>query len=577
MEKNSILTILGAILAYTVLNKQKAYAVTENPIPGEYATNMPVSNKELVSIEIVKQISQQTTPVMEPVIQPIQQPVLQEQYFYADYELPLFNIINRKPVLDIINKMVSFGGTIQDVKNIDLGAIPKQTWVNMGFDLGFSIVCSFTGPPGWIFAAITSYISWATRPDKPKKIAEDTIKRIQLIPSSNSTVAQNGIFLGLLARNRINSSMIPLIKVENKASYDQTYVTTELLPIFLNAGYINTGYAIGYISRSPFKNSCILKIMYNILLADFILVTEGSEFEKMLSAYDYIPIANLGYISTKIQKGQEGIYIQDIDQVERIQSLSIKGFEFLASYQLPSNQQMRMLSDNIKLPIKTTSLFPSAEFPMLISPHQFVSSGRITNIYAHQRDPKLPTNFYTSNLDYYNSNNLPKSLTVATLYEPVNTTRDYTSYIGLEIPPLGTLTSVVTETAGSNYSYFNRTIFINKGTDRVLIHQIDGSLLEVVLANNMNGYQKFAIFELLRLIAIDANPKIIARMLLGPYLQIKDSRALYIITDSEPILAAAKLYGKGKDAWTYYGITPTQEQIAAMSKNIYGMMVKGYM
>ncbi len=558
MEKNNVLAILGAVLAYVVINKQKAYAATENPIPGEYATSMPVSSKKLVSVATTQSTCQPTTPIVETVVQPTQPPVLQERYFYAEYELPLFNIINRKPVLDIINRITSFSGgipSIKDIKKIDLSDIPSDTWVSLGFNLAFSVVCSITGPIGWVIGGLQTYFGWANRPDKPDKMIKKAISLINTFASKFAIDPKDGIFLGLLAKNRVNSAMVPLIAVEDKNNFVKTYVTTELLPMFLSMGYVNTGYAVGYVSRTPFENSCILKIMYNILLMDFMLVIEGSEFDRILAAYDYIPIATLGYISTKIQKGPESIYVENVDQIEMIQSLSLKGFEFLTKYQSTTSGSLKVLTNRIGLPSNTIDIFPHTD---VCAPPNPLSTIRFENPYmdhVYKVDKETYIDRYTFNIDYSdNSNSLPKSLILAPLYESVNTIYNYSTYIGIDAPPLGAMTNIIVEKYGTYYQYSGRCIFIPKNTERILIRQINGAIIEIVLGSKLNSYQKFAILQILRDITSSDSPKIAVRAILGQYLVIQDGRPLYNIENSDYLLNNANAYKQDKNSWYNYTI-----------------------
>lgn len=536
MKIDTTTAIGGLILAYFILRSKQAAAEELPTQPGSYlnTTNLPIVQKEIV-IPIPEQKQ----------VQP------QEQYFYAEYEIPLYSIINRTITSEIYDRFTSFGGTIQNLKNIDLSNIPLSTWTNIGFNLAFSAVCNAFGPAGWVMSLVTAYLQWASRPEKPEKIAGKAIEEIKQFPLKYNISPKDGMLLGILAKNRVNSSMVPLVRVENKGINDQTYVTTELLPIFTESGYINTGSVLGYISKLPFENSCVLKMMYHILLADFVLVIEGSEYERILVAYNYLPITTLGYISTKIQKGQEGIFIPDIDQIEQIKSLTKAGIEFLFQYQKASSSDTRFLSTNVKLDPKGSSLFEKIQFPTY---YPIGIDIGVDNAYYTEYIPKGLKNkqVIDMNTDYYDKGRLPSSDIIANLYEPVNVIHGFGIYVGLDIPPLGGMTTIITEDKGSMYDYLNRRVFIPKNTDRVLVHQIDGSLLEIILGNTMNDFQKFSIFNTLKYIASDQNPRITARVFLGPYLQIDNGRPVYVVDDDKYINEVKIKYEENKDSWYKY-------------------------
>jgi len=477
--------------------------------------------------------------------------VLNESYLYADYQIPLYSIINRVQTDNVYKAYTSIGG-FSDIKNIDLGSVPRDKWIQMGFTLSISLIFKVMGGPagtilGYLWSKYSKYIF--KEPTSKIKLFNKAVAEIKGYPKRYSIPSRDGLFLGTLAKNRAGSNLIPLIKIINKDTYDATYITSELLPIFIQAGYTTEGSAIGYVSTIPFKDSTKLRLMYHLFLNDFVLVTDGSEYERILVNSNYLPVVDLGYISIKIQRGQQSIIIKDLDQIENITKFNTTTSTFLTKFSNSYSSSIYELQNNIGITPKGTKLFPYKYiYPYATKDQAFLDythSNKTTRTNKH-------TNYspFIINKDLFTKYTKPRDKSILQYYKPINEVYNIHKYIGLDVPPVGCTTDIITESMDNIYFYNSRAYSIKRGTRRILINMLNGALIEVILGDKIiNAFDIRSIISASKKLAIADNPLSMLRVILGNFLDISTGRPVYLIQDINFLRAQQAKYYPGMVNW----------------------------
>lgn len=536
--------ILGATIAYLLYTQSKSEAGII--VPESVPTELPE----------------------QPLVTPEKQrTILQEQYWYAEWQLPIFSIINRIQTQSITQAFTSLGAadvskqfttmwkqinSFEDLGNLDLSNIPTETWVKMGADLTLSITASMIGGPiGWIMALaqLSMSVFDMLSADDPKKKMKRIIEKIQNMPRDNKVVTTDGLLLGTLATNRVSSCMIPLFKVKSTNFFDELYVTSDYLPVFNQYGYTANTQAVGYVSKIPFGDSVSIKLLYNMLLADFVVVVDGSEYERVLTNIDYFPIIDsMGYISTKIQAGQRGVYIPNFDQTERITHLSKQSMTFILNYSSAIQSRYHTLASNVALSRKGTSEFPHGDIRL-----PKYGKGYSVSIWAKEyyRRGVIYGKSLFANIDSYTNFRIPSDPKIAAHYEAINRVVPiHDPYLGIPLPPPGSVSNLLFQNETKTYLYGNKRITILRGTERILVRQVNGNIVEIIIGNNIGPTEKFLIVTTARELASNKSPGSSLRLLLGDYLRIDRGRPVYIIDSLTKLYANREMYNKNQNMWT---------------------------
>ena len=290
-------------------------------------------------------------------------PIVADTSMYAAFETALYNIINRnyeyKPVVKIVEEVPeapavapavveedlakkiasllsrvsirfgspSFGGLLSSyerfVRNV---AVPLfEDWAGpMFIELVKSVdikevammYARFLPTPlaiaAWAAYAVDTYEEFAQAKRVSKRI-EGEVKRVEGVNTAIQTLVSNversklmtpqpWQLLGYVAVNRVNSALVPLVEIHNSNLNDSTYVTVDMLPLFISAGYevVNT---VGFISTVAFPGSTELMLMYNFELLEFAVGNVDTTISKEMQAMGYTSVMSLGYASLAPQKG----------------------------------------------------------------------------------------------------------------------------------------------------------------------------------------------------------------------------------------------------------------------------------
>jgi hypothetical protein len=556
----------------------------QKPITGVVKEQKPIINAVSIISTLSPYISdtglltspyvhrQQTT--QEPILQPIQiqQPVdekvaqevettYKESKFYADYSIPLYSIVERDITSNIVKSFTSFGASVYGIKvpytsiipdiqklgKVDWSSIPKEVYINLAMDLFLQTFLPeayyFRKYAPVVMKFIATLILGGSEEKTPQEKIDEAVNYILNYCKIHSVSPKNGFFLGFLARNRVNSAMIPLVKIRADKTGDTTYVPADIIPLITTGGYSTDGNIVGYISSIPFTDSSAIEILFNPLLVDLVLAQQGSEFNRSLVINDYIPIKVIGYVSNKFTKGQEGSYLPEIEAYESVKSTYASALDSL--FNNTSTSSIRELSKNIRLSVSSNSLFPTVDIknfadniytglerPLVTLKVSYAQYYKITNT-------RVATKY---NREYFsNATNLPKDPLIESLYEDTNYKEHPSVYLGIPVPAYGEISEIVVESKDTNYSYGTNQFVVKKGTKRLLVHQVDGAILEFILddsvtpkAGNLPGIDTNYIINILKVVASSSDPKAIARSTIGKFFKIIDNRpAYYIDTNSD--------------------------------------------
>lgn len=499
-----ILTAAGLAVALLMLKKVSQANATV-PSPEAYAEPSP----------------SQVSP--EPIGPP------PEKTIYAQYEIPLYTIINRKPLLEMHQQLSSFGASLEDFKKIDLNKLPAEAWRDMGFDLAFSIMSKALGPAGWILSGVDFVLSnYIYKEESFEDRVKDYINQFKGFPAQLNVTTQDGLFLGTLARNRINPSLVPMVTMKSDTFYDTINVTMDLMPLFSEAGYKAYG-VVGFVSTLPFDESITLNLMFNFALMDFVTVTSGSEYEKILLNLNYLPVVRLGYASRTIQSGPSGI-VTPYDEIDTVSDMSSSSTLFALANQDTGRSTHHLLKSNIALPMEGTAKYGSKlvqnlqDIPLSMWGGPVVAGiNRLDVSYLRQYyvNPDVLFNYRTPASD---NAHMYSSL----FRNPVKTT-----YSGLTPPMRGTATSLVLDTYGNEH---------------ILVHQLNGAVLNLQINKNISVTNKLYILAIAKELAQVRNPEYVMRRLLGPYLVVANP-PYYQIDDPTKLLAS---YNDVKNSSLYW-------------------------
>lgn len=546
MDDKTIQIILASIIAYKLISARgveaaeitqpieiksiEAITQTIKPIGTEVPiTEQPIVKKPVEIITVEKEPETITTKGISPPMN------LENRPFYADFSVPIYNSLDRSVSKTIYNRFTSLGtpivGDLEAIKQIgkiDWSQVPPSTYIKI---ISNVVLKNFTGLAPETFFTVTTIIANSLnrlvfgtekKPKTPEEVATESAFDIVNFYKKFKISSKEGMLLGFMAKNRVNSAMVPMLKYTSTKTGDIVYSSVDMVVSMKGAGFDSTGNIIGYISSIPFDNCCKLKIMYNIMLLDFMVVREGSELERALSYYDYLSIKDIGYVSNIVQNGYESEYLDGAEYYERIKTSVEQNMDSLFNY----SKGVRFLSNGINLNINGDKSFPFFNLARkLYNPYEMILSD---NPYATD-----PSKTATINRDYYSNNKVPVGKEIAEVYQQTSKTivYPYNMYMGIPIPDLGGVSELVTEMYGSSYRYFDRDIFVPKGTKRFIARLINGGIIEVIIGSSITASDSTKIMYKIGSIANSDITRISARHFLGKFLTYVNTRPVYNITE----------------------------------------------
>jgi len=486
-----------------------------------------------------------------------------ESIFYADYSIPLHSVVNRTITNDLLKKMTSFGASVygitipytETISNIQM--LGKVDWKSISPDVYFDIFVHMLITNLIPFGALVDYVLFKyvfsvgpvgiVYDPTPEDVVKGEVNRLMNYPKTYNITSKKGFFLGFMARNRVDSSMVPLVKIVHGENKDETYITSDMIPVVTGSGYETDGDIIGYISTIPFEDSIEVAILYNLLMGDFVLAAHGSEYERALIMNDYIPIKSIGYVSSKFKKGQQGVYAEGVEDYERVKSGYSSSLDNL--FNSSGASDIRRLSKDIRIDKNSTSLLPAVNITSTaenLYKGLKIPAGPLESVALKTvGDNKITKKF---NADYY-GNNKVSSDSISNLYETVEQKTIPISYLGIVVPKRGEITDIITEIKDTVYKLNTSQIIIKKNTKRILVRQLDNALLEVIIDDSAGYVDTSYLSNLLVEVATTPHPEVDARRALGEFLKLINGRPVYYIDHNSKIHSLYS-YRQQNYSWT---------------------------